>query len=43
MHPANIVTVDGDLAGVIDFGELCAGDPAQISRQPGCCYRRRDS
>jgi aminoglycoside phosphotransferase (APT) family kinase protein len=28
MHQANIVTVDGNLAGVIDFGELCAGDPA---------------
>jgi aminoglycoside phosphotransferase (APT) family kinase protein len=38
MHPANNVRVDGNLAdtcagddaaqGVIDFGELCAGDPA---------------
>ncbi|WP_030159457.1 aminoglycoside phosphotransferase family protein [Glycomyces sp. NRRL B-16210] len=28
LHPANIVVTDGALAGVIDFGELCAGDPA---------------
>lgn len=28
LHPANVVTADGALAGVIDFGELCAGDPA---------------
>jgi aminoglycoside phosphotransferase (APT) family kinase protein len=28
LHPANIVTASGSLAGVIDFGELCAGDPA---------------
>ncbi|GIF25544.1 aminoglycoside phosphotransferase (APT) family kinase protein [Actinoplanes tereljensis] len=28
MHPANVVTVDGTLGGVIDFGALCAGDPA---------------
>jgi aminoglycoside phosphotransferase (APT) family kinase protein len=28
LHPANAVVVDGTLAGVIDFGELCAGDPA---------------
>ncbi|TDU82214.1 aminoglycoside phosphotransferase (APT) family kinase protein [Kribbella voronezhensis] len=28
LHPANIVTANGSLAGVIDFGELCAGDPA---------------
>lgn len=28
LHPANVVTIDGGLAGVIDFGELCAGDPA---------------
>jgi aminoglycoside phosphotransferase (APT) family kinase protein len=28
LHPANIVTAGGRLAGVIDFGELCAGDPA---------------
>lgn len=27
-HPANVVTADGTLAGVLDFGELCAGDPA---------------
>lgn len=28
LHPANVVVRDGRLAGVIDFGELCAGDPA---------------
>ena len=28
LHPANIVVTDGTLAGVIDFGELCTGDPA---------------
>lgn len=28
LHPANVVVADGTLAGVLDFGELCAGDPA---------------
>lgn len=28
LHPANTVVTEGALAGVIDFGELCAGDPA---------------
>ncbi|MFI6042625.1 aminoglycoside phosphotransferase family protein [Nocardia sp. NPDC051321] len=28
LHPANVVVSNGTLAGVIDFGELCAGDPA---------------
>jgi aminoglycoside phosphotransferase (APT) family kinase protein len=28
LHPANVVVRDGGLAGVIDFGEMCAGDPA---------------
>jgi aminoglycoside phosphotransferase (APT) family kinase protein len=28
LHPANVVTRDGQLAGIVDFGELCAGDPA---------------
>ncbi|MFF5701547.1 aminoglycoside phosphotransferase family protein [Streptomyces sp. NPDC012794] len=28
LHPANVVVSDGTLAGVVDFGELCAGDPA---------------
>ena len=28
LHPANVVVADGTLAGVIDFGEICAGDPA---------------
>jgi aminoglycoside phosphotransferase (APT) family kinase protein len=28
LHPANVVVAEGTLAGVIDFGELRAGDPA---------------
>ncbi|GAA1935360.1 phosphotransferase [Kitasatospora viridis] len=28
LHPANVVVADGTLAGVVDFGALCAGDPA---------------
>jgi aminoglycoside phosphotransferase (APT) family kinase protein len=28
LHPANVVVRDGALAGVIDFGDLCSGDPA---------------
>jgi aminoglycoside phosphotransferase (APT) family kinase protein len=28
LHPANVVVADGTLAGVLDFGELCAGDAA---------------
>ncbi|MFJ5228683.1 phosphotransferase [Kitasatospora sp. NPDC088391] len=28
LHPANVVVTDGTLAGVVDFGDLFAGDPA---------------
>lgn len=28
LHPANVLTKDGELCGVVDFGDLCAGDPA---------------
>ncbi|RSN70989.1 phosphotransferase [Actinomadura sp. WAC 06369] len=28
LHPANVLTADGTLHGVVDFGDLCAGDPA---------------
>lgn len=28
VHPLNILQRDGRLAGLIDFGDLCAGDPA---------------
>jgi aminoglycoside phosphotransferase (APT) family kinase protein len=28
LHPANVTVSDGALRGVIDFGDLCAGDPA---------------
>ena len=28
LHPANLLTRDGGFCGVVDFGDLCAGDPA---------------
>nr|BFD86846.1 hypothetical protein StreXyl84_62470 [Streptomyces sp. Xyl84] len=28
LHPANVLTAAGTFCGVIDFGDLCAGDPA---------------
>ncbi|WP_327289228.1 aminoglycoside phosphotransferase family protein [Streptomyces sp. NBC_01198] len=28
LHPANALTADGTFCGVIDFGDMCAGDPA---------------
>lgn len=28
LHPANVVVRDGMLVGVIDFGDMCSGDPA---------------
>jgi aminoglycoside phosphotransferase (APT) family kinase protein len=28
LHPANVLTTDGTLSGVVDFGDMCAGDPA---------------
>lgn len=28
LHPANVIVRSGTLAGVIDFGDMCAGDPA---------------
>lgn len=28
LHPANVLTENGTLCGVVDFGELCTGDPA---------------
>ncbi|MEU8621104.1 aminoglycoside phosphotransferase family protein [Streptomyces sp. NPDC048623] len=28
LHSANVLTANGTLTGVIDFGDLCAGDPA---------------
>ncbi len=28
LHPANVVTAGGALTGVIDFGDICTGDPA---------------
>ena len=28
LHPSNMLTLDGRLSAVIDFGDLTAGDPA---------------
>lgn len=28
LHPANVLTTGGTLTGVVDFGDLCVGDPA---------------
>ncbi|WP_260477795.1 phosphotransferase [Nonomuraea sp. WAC 01424] len=28
LHPAKVLTADGTICGVIDFGDLCTGDPA---------------
>jgi aminoglycoside phosphotransferase (APT) family kinase protein len=28
LHPANVVVSGGALSGVVDFGDVCAGDPA---------------
>lgn len=28
LHPANVLTTEGTFCGVVDFGDLCAGDPA---------------
>jgi aminoglycoside phosphotransferase (APT) family kinase protein len=28
LHPANVLTADGTFCGIVDFGDLCAGDPA---------------
>jgi aminoglycoside phosphotransferase (APT) family kinase protein len=28
LHPANVLTENGNLCGIVDFGDLCAGDPA---------------
>nr|WP_269329137.1 aminoglycoside phosphotransferase family protein [Kineosporia babensis] len=28
LHAANVLTEDGNICGIIDFGALCAGDPA---------------
>jgi len=28
LHPANVLVSGGGLCGVIDFGDMCAGDPA---------------
>jgi aminoglycoside phosphotransferase (APT) family kinase protein len=28
LHPANLLTRDGNVCGVVDFGDICAGDPA---------------
>ena len=28
VHPANVLVAVGEISGVIDFGDVCAGDPA---------------
>jgi aminoglycoside phosphotransferase (APT) family kinase protein len=28
LHPANVLTAGGNICGVVDFGDLCSGDPA---------------
>ncbi|WP_026467173.1 aminoglycoside phosphotransferase family protein [Amycolatopsis alba] len=28
LHPANVIVREGTLSGVIDFGDMCSGDPA---------------
>lgn len=28
VHPANLLVSNGEISGVIDFGDVCAGDPA---------------
>ncbi|MET9462501.1 aminoglycoside phosphotransferase family protein [Streptomyces canus] len=28
LHPANALVSDGTISGIVDFGDLCAGDPA---------------
>lgn len=28
VHPANLLVANGEISGVIDFGDVCAGDPA---------------
>jgi aminoglycoside phosphotransferase (APT) family kinase protein len=28
LHPANVLTRDGEICGVVDFGDMCVGDPA---------------
>nr|WP_221333535.1 phosphotransferase [Nocardia transvalensis] len=28
LHPANVLTAHGTISGIIDFGDLCIGDPA---------------
>jgi len=28
LHPANVIVSDGTLSGIVDFGDMFAGDPA---------------
>jgi aminoglycoside phosphotransferase (APT) family kinase protein len=54
MHPANILVRDGRISAVIDFGDLCSGDPAsdigaawmsipdESQDRFWACYGRRD-
>jgi aminoglycoside phosphotransferase (APT) family kinase protein len=40
LHPANVVIRDGMHTGVIDFGEMGAGDPATVTRARGWAVLR---
>lgn len=41
-HPLNLVTKDGALAGLIDFGDLTGGDPASDLVAAWCCFGADD-
>ena len=36
LHPSNVLVDDGRVCGVIDFGDLTAGDPATDLHRAGC-------
>lgn len=41
-HPYNLVADDGGLAGMLDFGDLTAGDPASDLVAAWCCFDAAD-
>lgn len=43
LQPANVLVGEGKLAAIIDFSDLCAGDPRPIWRDSGCSSRARRS
>lgn len=42
LHPANVVVADGTLSGVLDFGDLFAGDPAGTAARFFAAYGAAD-